>query len=281
MAETTRTSMRRKAKSHVPPDAVREKKRATDRESQRVVRERTKKYIAHLENMVEVLQQNQQDERLQLLTARCNRLLDENEQLRSAILSIKRAVQGVEQLDSVNKNFTVTQNAASGSEKNSLPAYSSPSFSDGQCQSPPHPIPTPTSMPFACPSSSVPSPPIDPSNGILSFPSAEIEDPHVFVVISSLLRQAETCIILSIDLKRDEDIVIRAIAHGWIHVEQHCQLDPAWQILRRIDQDVMYPFGSVERLAILRTVRLKLLQVCFPHLRSDSIDAWIAYLFKA
>ena len=264
---TTRTSTRRKAKSHVtPPDALLEKKRATDRQSQRVVRERTKKYIAHLENMVEVLQKNQQDERLQLVTVQCNRLLDENEQLRSAILSIKRAVQGVEQLDSANSNFSKTQNALAGSEKNNLPAYTSPSLSDSQGQSPSQPIPTPASMPLAFSSSSVPSPPSKPSDRVFSIPSSEIEDEesHVFVVISNLLRQAETCTIHSMDLNKDADIVIRAIAHGWAHVEEHYQLDPAWQILRRIDQEVMFCCGSMERLGILRAVRLKLLQVCFP-----------------
>jgi hypothetical protein len=267
MPETTRTSMRRKAKSHVPPDALLEKKRATDRQSQRVVRERTKKYIAHLENMVEVLQKNQQDERLQLVTAQCNRLLDENEQLRKAILSIKRAVQGVEveQSDSVNSKFAETQNTLARSEKHPLPVYTSPSFSDGQGLSPAQPISTPASMPFAFAASSVPSPPVEPSDRLFSSPPSEVEDPpHIFVLISNLLRQAENCIILSVDLTKDTDIVIRAIAHGWTHVEQHCQLDPAWQILRRIDQEVMFCCGSVERLAILRAVRLKLLQVCFP-----------------
>jgi hypothetical protein len=217
--------------------------------------------------MVEVLQKNQQDERLQLVTDRCNRLLEENEQLRRAILSIKRAVQGVEaeQPDSVNNKFTDTQNALARSETNNLPAYTSPSFSDGQGQSPAQPISTPASMPIALAFSSVPSLPIVSSDRVFSPPSSEIEDPpHVFVVISNLLRQAETCTILTIDLDKDTDIVIRAIAHGWAHVEQHCQLDPAWQILRRIDQEVMFCCGSMERLAILRAVRLKLLQVCFP-----------------
>ena len=68
------------------------------------------------------------------------------------------------------------------------------------------------------------------------------------------------------DLNKDADIVIRAIVHGWRNVEQNCQLDPAWQILRRIDEQVMFRLGPIVRLAILRTVRLKLLQVCFPAL---------------
>jgi hypothetical protein len=279
MPETTRTSIRRKAKNHVPPDALRDKKRATDRQSQRAVRERTKKYIAHLENMVEVLQKNQRDERLQLVTIQCNNLLDENEQLRSAILSIKRAVQAVEQLDSANLNCSEAQNTLAGTEKNHVPTYTSPSLSDGQSQSPTQPIQTPASMPYAFPCNSVPSPPLEPSD-TMSFPSSDIEDPHVFIVISNLLRQAETCIILSIDLTRDADIVIRAMIHGWAHVEQHCQLDPAWQILRRIDQEVMFCCKPVERLAILRTVRLKLLQVGFP-LRQFSSDDQIAHYATA
>lgn len=258
MPETTRTSICRKAKNHMPAEVLRDKKRATDRQSQRVVRERTKKYIAHLENMVEVLQNNQQDERLQLVTAQCNKLLDENEQLRSAILSIKRAVQAVEQVDSTNNNSSETQSSAARSEKNNL-TYTSPSLSDGQGQSPTQQITTPASLPFAFPCNSVLSPPIEPSDRVPL--SSEIDDQHVFVVISNLLRQAERCIILTIDLTQDADIVIRAIVYGWEHVEQHCQLDAAWQILRRIDEEVMFCCKAVERLAILRTVRLKLLQV--------------------
>jgi hypothetical protein len=271
MAETTRTSINRKAKAHVPHDALLEKKRATDRQSQRVVRERTKKYIAHLENMVEVLQNNQQDERLQLLTDQCNRLLEENEQLRSAIFSIKRAVQGVEQLDSVKNNFTETQNSLAASEKAPLPAYTSPSFSDGQSHSPIQPCPKTASMPLNFPPNLALSPPTEPSDRIFPSPTsdADLEDPHVFVVISNLLRQAETCNVLTMDLNKDADIVIRAIVHGWSHVEQNCQLDPAWQILRRIDEQVMFRLGAIERLAILRTVRLKLLQVCFRTLNSN------------
>lgn len=269
MVETTRTSIRRKAKAHVPPDALLEKKRATDRQSQRVVRERTKKYIAHLENMVEVLQKNQQDERLQLLTDQCNRLLEENEQLRSAMLSIKRAVKGVEQLDWVKNNFTETQNSLATSEKTTLPAYTSPSFSDNQS-----PCPKTASVPLNFPSNLDLSPPIESSDRIFPSPNSDtdIEDPHVFVVISNLLRQAETCNVLTMDLNKDADIVIRAIVHGWSNVEQSCQLDPAWQILRRIDEQVMFLLGPIERLAILRTVRLKLLQVCFPTLNSNKVQ---------
>ncbi len=274
MEETTRTSIRRKAKPYVPPDALLEKKRATDRQSQRVVRERTKKYIAHLENMVEVLQKNQQDERLQLLTDQCNRLLEENEQLRGAILSIKRAVQGLEQLDSVKNNFTKTQNSLAASEKITLPAYTSPSFSDGQSQSPIQPCPKTASIPLSFPL-------IEPLDTIFPSPisDADIEDPHVFVVVSNLLRQAETCNVLTMDLNKDADIVIRAIVHGWSNVEQNCQLDPAWQILRRIDEQVMFRLGSIERLAILRIARLKLLQVCFPVLNSNK--DWRVNSFKA
>jgi hypothetical protein len=262
---TPRLSSRRSgARSHVPANALLEKKRQTDRQSQRVVRDRTKKYISHLENLVDTLQKNQQDERLQRMTLQCKRLHDENEQLRNAITSITRTIQGVDKLDLVKCDYSESPNAQVLDSKSGLPVYASPSYSTAQ--SPMEPTQKLACAFQANPYNPAPLPATETANeasdGKLK-PNLFYghENTHVFVVISNLLRQAETCRIMSMDPEKDADIAIRAVAHGWAQTEQCCELDPAWQILRQIDQDICCCCGPVEKLAILRVVRLKLLQV--------------------
>jgi hypothetical protein len=96
----------------LPTNADLEKKRQTDRASQRVVRERMKNYISHLESLVDTLQKSQQDERLQNMTFQCKQLYQENERLRNVITGISRMVRGVEISDS-GKDLTPLQPATS------------------------------------------------------------------------------------------------------------------------------------------------------------------------
>jgi hypothetical protein len=89
----------------------------------------------------------------------------------------------------------------------------------------------------------------------------EKDDAQLFAVIGNALRkaqQAQSLALTSTDPDRDEDIVIRAIAHGWHEVERCHSLDSAWYLLCYIDQNIFFCCGSVERLAILRLLRLKL-----------------------
>lgn len=57
----------------------------------------------------------------------------------------------------------------------------------------------------------------------------------------------------------DEDIAVRAVLHGWRDVEDHYVLDDGWQALKNIDQNVFHNCGLVERMAILRMMRQKML----------------------
>ena len=57
----------------------------------------------------------------------------------------------------------------------------------------------------------------------------------------------------------DEDIAVRAVLHGWRDVEDHYVLDEGWQALKNIDQNVFHNCGLVERMAILRMMRQKML----------------------
>lgn len=57
----------------------------------------------------------------------------------------------------------------------------------------------------------------------------------------------------------DEDIAVRAVLHGWRDVEDHYTLDAGWRALKNIDQNVFHRNGLVERMAILRIMRQKML----------------------
>ncbi|OCT54997.1 hypothetical protein CLCR_02850 [Cladophialophora carrionii] len=57
----------------------------------------------------------------------------------------------------------------------------------------------------------------------------------------------------------DEDIIVRAVLHGWRDVQDQYLLDKGWQALRSIDQTIFRECGVVERMAILYMMRLKLL----------------------
>ncbi|PVH68272.1 hypothetical protein DL98DRAFT_441576 [Cadophora sp. DSE1049] len=81
----------------------------------------------------------------------------------------------------------------------------------------------------------------------------------VFAMINNLLGKANG-VKLKVKTDEDADIAIRAVAHGWPLTQQRYKLDPAWEIIRQIDQDIFFCCGQIERLGILRVVRLKILQ---------------------
>ena len=57
----------------------------------------------------------------------------------------------------------------------------------------------------------------------------------------------------------DEDIAVRAVIEGWASVEEHYDLDLCWQAIREVDQFIWANCGIVERMAIIRYMRTKLL----------------------
>lgn len=271
-----------------------EKKRETDRESQRAVRERTRKYISHLESMVETLQKSQQDERLQRMAQQCQELRDENEQLKSIFTGIRRMIRGIEVPKTDGNGPNMLRSATSSvahqhhgapTKGHCLASYSSQNTGLWQsslpyiaeqrlvqdhvaCHREPS-ILSPTSPPLTrgtpllqtylkSPEVRPMSEATDTSEELLAY---EADDAQLFAVIGNALRkaqEAQSLALTSVDPERDADIAIRAIVHGWQAVERCHSLDSAWYLLRYIDQNIFSCCGSVERLAILRLLRLKL-----------------------
>lgn len=87
------------AKSTNHADKQRERKRALDRKAQRVSREKTKSYIAHLENMLQILGGNEATPTTKLIEENTE-LHAEIDRLRKVIDSIK-AILGVEAVEAL------------------------------------------------------------------------------------------------------------------------------------------------------------------------------------
>jgi hypothetical protein len=83
-------------------------------------------------------------------------------------------------------------------------------------------------------------------------------------VVNNLLTEAKLFTILSTGPEQDADIAIRAVVNGWHTVGSMQTLDPGWNALRQIDQEVFSCCGLVDRLAILLVMRLNLRVSNFP-----------------
>lgn len=59
----------------------------------------------------------------------------------------------------------------------------------------------------------------------------------------------------------DENVLITAVVHGWHSVREQDLFDPTWQAIRRIDEQILRPYRTVEKLAMLYVLRLQFL-VC-------------------
>lgn len=80
--------------SEADKDMQRERKRATDRQAQRMARERTKQYIAHLEKTIEILRKESGSETVTKLLQERNQLALEVQQYRKVMYGMRLTIDG-------------------------------------------------------------------------------------------------------------------------------------------------------------------------------------------
>lgn len=280
-----------------------EKKRRTDRESQRAGRERTRNYILHLEKLVESLEKGPGDDRVGTLIQQCQQLREQNERLKAAVANIGRLAGSVDLSDITRDGLTdstasprgaasSTVNGSTGDQQRSVDAASvtenvipsvprcNPSlwvqscspFEGQQRQEPKSPILlTGSSLPnerntTATSSAQAQTPVMNPRVADISgaAPTWENNDINIFDLVNDLLTMAELFTAISTTPGEDVDIAIRAVMNGWDVIAQRHTLDQGWDVLRQIDKKIFYSCGSIERLAILLIIRLKLRVGQFP-----------------
>jgi hypothetical protein len=278
-----------------------EKKRRTDRESQRAGRERTRNYILHLEKLVESLKKGPGDDRLGTLIQQCQQLREQNERLKATIANIGRLAGSADLLDIARDNptdsaasplgatsSTVTEstadyqpavNAVSVMERvtpvvpySNPPSWVEPSlYFEGQQRQEPHSPTSPTGsllpnerntiFTSSAKAQTQITPVADISGAV---PTCENTEATIFESVNNLLTMAELFTAISADPGEDIDIAIRAVRNGWQVTTQTHTLDQGWEVVRQIDEKIFSCCGPIERLAILRMIRLKLRVSEFP-----------------
>ncbi|KIX10411.1 uncharacterized protein Z518_01493 [Rhinocladiella mackenziei CBS 650.93] len=304
----------------------RERKRAIDREAQRSIRVKTKNYIAHLENLVRIMEKGgtdsreggadkngqghapngQSEERARELLSQLRQSQEEVGRFREMVSGVQRLIGGA--LDSAPeaepKRLTFSGLATNGPSvqpafqrglqetssqiENCASVYSHSSGSSsalveyGYC-------PPQSKQPKAAadaaqghPSMSVGSQvqPLSqhdrfdacerlfsaqgvterqPSTERPDVPQGRVEGELFFFSEREINRVLAESHGYFANQPFDEDIIVRAVLHGWRDVQDQYVLDSGWHALKRIDQVVFGECGIVERMAILRTMRLKLL----------------------
>jgi hypothetical protein len=243
-----------------------ERKRATDRESQRVIRARTKSYIEHLESTIQQLEQSATDHRTRSLVQTVAEQHAEIERLRGVIRTVNRMLGDVARpgmeivLNAAHDShilFTdvaesppvaadMSEPAGTGSSQILTSTLLDRSYEYGS-ETAPSIVSQPSHDPFWAPLTNYLACGNGTGNylGTLSMEFASIQSDISFCPLTSA--------------EEDEDVAIRSVTHGWHATEQRHALDPGWKLLQALDEGLFYRSGSVERMAILRVMRLTLL----------------------
>lgn len=239
--------------------AKRERKRETDRKSQRAVRARTKSYIAQLEKQTEALLEISKNSGQAELVQRVREQSDENRRLKDALKNIESLVQDC--LGPGGRDGSGVDTASAASEvQGRTPANSS------------------CSNPSATPAG---------ASGVATRPEIKNSPPSSLICgdgdrdYFSVLNQALVLMEAAgshqpcPDADDDEDLLIRAILHGWDAAQSEHTFDTGWQFLQIVDEGLFYRNGPVERVAILRVMRSMSLvgpgMCCFSLLRAHKL----------
>ena len=245
----------------------RERKRAIDREAQRSIRIKTKNYIAHLENLVKVVEESDsagpegENNRTRELMNQLRHSQEEVRRLKEALVGVQRAVGTIlEESPAADQDTHENRNSSTSISPPSTtqPAETVPSrsFSQPQTKAPTHmplssvPLPSQLEVPIIKDLPERPNPDIR---------QRRVDGEMFYFVEYQLNRVIANGPASFSNQPFDDDIVVRAVLEGWNSVEDHHDLDLGWQALREVDQGVWMDCGVVERLAIMRLMRCKLL----------------------
>lgn len=245
-----------------------ERKRASDRESQRATRARTKAYIEHLERITNILAETGSGNGASV-SERLREQYEEIESLKNIIGSIARLANSVQGLS---------------------PPSPSSNLNTLESRDQTHPTPPKTPHKGAIQDAAaelntdhqedVSNPAFHPKQESFQelYPEVDVtcsdQDRDYFEALNQALVMIEDYgkrhRFSSPDV--DDDITIRAVLHGWPAAEAKNPFDIGWQLLRNLDCGLFFRSGPVERIATLRLIR-SMLMVLEPHFYFDPVIA--------
>ena len=261
--------------------ATRERKRAKDREAQRVSRERTKAYITHLETVVAELRQSSQKELGSTVEEQFKQQRKEIERLQRTVHKIARLAQSVASPGLVAGTESDSKNR-DAMDMDDQPREKTVEI-DGMRMTPEkdrHHNSSPTTNPNTLNKQQTPSPSpsspeddawqtkvmhgISPSDpGITSFLSSfmphDLTPPNMFAALNGVITALQFCHGTSPKLteQQDDDICIRAVFFGWDSVGD-AEMDVIWRAVRTIDRRLYGRCRVIERAGMLRILRAML-----------------------
>ncbi|PVH97388.1 hypothetical protein DM02DRAFT_685126 [Periconia macrospinosa] len=239
-----------------------ERKRATDRESQRANRARTKAYITHLEKTTKALEEAANGGGV-TLSNQLKAQYHEIEHLKSVINSIAKLANGVNEHYPVSfgteSNNHVPEELGHRTQPQIIQLESSPTAGlELGCRHSPD---------LFDPS---PYPGHDPTLNV----NCGDQNRNYSKALNHALLMVERCDrrYRFTSLEVDNDTNIRAVLHGWDAARSKNPFDIGWQLLQTLDEGLFFRSGSVERIAILRIIRSMLLVPIESHLRLTMLN---------
>jgi hypothetical protein len=273
--ELADNGLRPKRKQKLSDDQLR-RKRASDREAQRVSREKTRSHVAHLESLVEALQAGK-DDRVHLLIEQVSQQKTELSRLQNALNSIFKIAevskQTTDSLPAHRSRSNSTQEHAAGdlldsrAEKAaSAPAAHSGSNVESGQQGEPPVLPGDVTEPAASASTDVE---LEYPISIAQLASSiikrkDLDGRYWFLAGTLLSHLRKTRGEYPLSTANDEDIVIRAIFEGWSAVIERYPLDRGFQWLKELDENIYFSGTAEGRLVHLRNSRLQFLHQMQP-----------------
>ncbi|KPI35742.1 uncharacterized protein AB675_1292 [Cyphellophora attinorum] len=267
--------LRPRRKQKLSDDQLR-RKRASDREAQRVSREKTRCHVAHLESIIEALQAGQ-DDRVHLLIEQVSQQKTELSRLKNALNSIFKIAEVSRQTtDSLpvhrsRSNSTQEHNAGdlldSRAEKVAAPLASQfrSNLESGQQAQPPVLTAGVTELTARAPTDTELEYPISIAQLASSIIKRKDLDGRYWFLAGTLLSHLrKTRGEYPLSTASDEDIVIRAIFEGWSAVIERYPLDRGFQWLKELDENIYFSGTAEGRLVHLRNSRLQFLHQMQP-----------------
>jgi len=265
--------------------ATRERKRAKDREAQRVSRERTKAYITHLETVVAELRQSSQKELGSTVEEQFKQQRKEIERLQRTVHKIARLAQSVAGPGTSSAN---AEEKSLGGRSGEDEALEEADDGDVRMMTPPKEPSTAVlpeearlnhqinSSPVAASTPASPSPsdtdawkekvlhgisPTDPSatSFLSSFLPLDCNMPNMFAALNGVITALQFChgTRPTMTEAQDDDLCIRAVMFGWESVDER-EFDVVWRAIRTIDRRLYARCRTIERVGMLRILRAML-----------------------
>jgi hypothetical protein len=249
-----------------------ERKRATDRETQRAIRAKTKSYIEHLESTVQRYESAAGDDLTRTLATQVSEQHAEILRLRAVVRNahktLESAITGkppIEVADDMNAT-----NPASIEAGNSTTNIASVDNHQPETTVITSNI-NPTDFIFQRNSSMGDAPasfptPLRPDIAGNLLECGEGNDNYLGLLNTKLTELQSDCSFCPLtSAAEDEDVAIRAVFQSWAVAEERHSLDSVWKVLQAIDQGLFYRSGQVERVAVLKLMRSLLLLKINPY----------------